>query len=104
MTYLITGTWADSITLEDWLDIVKTCATKGIPTATLLLDIVTGVKVVLVEHGGESRCSILRIYLRQMVTIKGNGNYTAKIIYGYHQQSAIVQLTSVHLKKNMPVM
>lgn len=35
---LITGTWADSITLEDWLDIVKTCATKGIPTATLHLD------------------------------------------------------------------
>ena len=39
-----------------------------------------------------------------IVTIKRNGNYTERIIYGYLQQSVIVQLTSVHLKKNMHVM
>ena len=61
-----------------------------------------GVKAVLVEHGGESRCFILPIYLQQMATIKRNGNYTERIIYGYLQQSAILQLTLVYLKKNMP--
>ena len=35
---LITGTWADSIPLEDWLDIMHQCAVKGISTATLHLD------------------------------------------------------------------
>lgn len=35
---LITSTWDKAIPLEHWLNIVKMCADRGIPTATLHLD------------------------------------------------------------------
>lgn len=35
---LITSTWDEAIPLEVWLGIIKQCADKGIPTATLHLD------------------------------------------------------------------
>lgn len=35
---LITSTWDDAIPLDRWLTIIKECAEKGIPTATLHLD------------------------------------------------------------------
>ena len=35
---LITGTWSGIIPLTQWLDIIKECANRGIPTATLHLD------------------------------------------------------------------
>lgn len=35
---LITSTWDDAINLEDWVWLMKQCAYRGIPTATLHLD------------------------------------------------------------------
>ena len=35
---LVTGTWADVAPLEQWLDLYKGCADRGIPTCTLHLD------------------------------------------------------------------
>lgn len=35
---LITGTWADVITLQEWLDVMHECAVRNIPTVTLHLD------------------------------------------------------------------
>src|SRR5215211_185489 len=65
----ITGTWDEAQPLPQTLDTLRQCAMRGIPTATLHLDVFSGVTGVS-ANGGYIRCSSPAMCSRPMAVIK----------------------------------